>query len=171
MQWSTTFKWNNFLQELSTPLSIYVQNSSTPLTLDVQFQMNSLPHLQMVINQKQLKENIIQGWQLRVIRSFLQVGFRSQYQLIYLVWLSFDLFWFSWSLTICFFVALYSCVCSCRKMSRKVFYLYLFTFLVLILQFGTTEAPCMWTNEIQTWNKTKTKLRYIQIDHVFYCSI
>ena len=31
-----------------TPLSIYVQNSSTPLTLDVQFQMNSVPPFQMI---------------------------------------------------------------------------------------------------------------------------
>ena len=36
-----------------TPLSIYVQNFSTPLTLDVQFQT---PSLQMITNQ--LKENI-----------------------------------------------------------------------------------------------------------------
>ena len=64
----------------------------------------------------------------------LQVGFRFQYQLINLVWLSFDFFSFSWSLTICFFVALYSCVCSCPKISWNVFYLWLSTFLVLILQ-------------------------------------
>ena len=38
-----------------------------------------------------------------VKRSFLQVGFRFQYQLINLDWLSFDFFSFS------FFVALYSC--------------------------------------------------------------
>ena len=64
---------------------IYVQNSSTPLTLDVQLQANppSPPPptpllLQMVTSQ--LKENIIQGWILHVIKSFLQVGFRFQYQ-------------------------------------------------------------------------------------------
>ena len=45
----------------------------------------------------QLKENIIQGWLLYVIRSFPQVVFRFQYQLINLVWLSIDLFLFSWS--------------------------------------------------------------------------
>ena len=44
-----------------------------------------------------VKENIIQGWLLYVIRSLLQVGFRFQYQLINLVWLSIDLFSFSWS--------------------------------------------------------------------------
>ena len=40
----------------------------------------------------QLKENIIQGWLLYVIRSFPPVVFRFQYQLINLVWLSIDLF-------------------------------------------------------------------------------
>ena len=54
--------------------------------------------LQMITNQ--LKEKIIQGWLLHVIRTFLQVGFRFQYQPINLVWLSFDFFSFSWSLTI-----------------------------------------------------------------------
>ena len=58
----------------------------------------------------QLKENIIQGWLLYVIRSFLQVGFRFQYQLINLVWLSFDFFSFSWSFTIRISVVLYFCV-------------------------------------------------------------
>ena len=29
----------------------------------------------------------------------------------------------SWNLTICFFRALYSCVCSCAKISRNIFYL------------------------------------------------
>ena len=63
---------------------------STPLTLDVQFQMNPpSPHLQVITNQ--LKENIIQESLLYVIRSFLQVGFHFQYQLINPVWLSFRL--------------------------------------------------------------------------------
>ena len=48
----------------STLLSIYVQNYSTPLTLDVQFQTPPLP-LQMITNQ--LKENIIQGWLLYML--------------------------------------------------------------------------------------------------------
>ena len=64
----------------------------------------------------------------------LQVGFRFQYQIINLVWLSFDFFSFSWSLPICFLLDLYSCVCSCSKISRNVFYLSLFIFLVLILK-------------------------------------
>ena len=52
------------VQFLRLPLSIYVRNSSTPLTLDVQFQTNH-PLLQMMTNQ--LKENLIQGWLLNVI--------------------------------------------------------------------------------------------------------
>ena len=42
--------------------------------------------------------------------------FRFQYQLINRVWLSFDFSSFS-CLTIRFFVPLYSCVCSCPKIS------------------------------------------------------
>ena len=74
--------------------------------------ISNKPHHQMITNQ--LKENIIQGWLLYVIRSFFQADFRFQSQLINLVWLSFDFFSFSWSLTICFFffVVLYSCVCT-----------------------------------------------------------
>ena len=73
---------------------------------------NELPYP----NDKQsIKRNIIEGWLLYVIRSFLKVGFRFQYQIINLTWLSFDVFWFSWSLTVCFFVSLYSFVCGCPK--------------------------------------------------------
>ena len=53
----TAVKLSNFHNNLPR-LSIYVQNSSTRLTLDVQFQTND-PPLQMITNQ--LKENIIQG--------------------------------------------------------------------------------------------------------------
>ena len=91
-----------------TPFSSYVQSYSTTLTLDVQFQTN--PLLQMITNQ--LKENIIQGWLLYVIRSFLQVDFCSQYQLINLVWLSTDFFLFSWS---------QPCLQSCFKKLKTSF--------------------------------------------------
>ena len=65
------------------------------MTLDVQFQTNS-PPLHMITNQ--LKENTILGWLLYVIRPFLQVGFRFQYQFnINLVWLSINFSSFSWS--------------------------------------------------------------------------
>ena len=79
------------------------------------------PSLQMITYQ--LKENLIQGWLLYLIRSLLRFGSRFQYQLINLVLLSFDFFSFRWSLIICFSVALYSCVCDCPKISRNVFYL------------------------------------------------
>ena len=56
------------------------------------------PLFQIITNQ--LKKSIIQQWLLYVIRSFFQVGFRFQYQLINLFWFSFDFFSFSWSLAI-----------------------------------------------------------------------
>ena len=91
----------------------------------------------MITNQ--LKENIIQ----RRLRSppFRSASFCFQYQFINLVWLSFDLFSFSWSLTMCFFVPLYSCVRSCPKISRKI---------KSQTNYGRTTALCMWTNEIKT---------------------
>ena len=52
----TSMKIAQFLRP-PTPLSICIQNSSTLLTLDVQFQTNRSP-LQMITNQ--LKENLIQ---------------------------------------------------------------------------------------------------------------
>ena len=112
------WKLSNF-EDPQPPLSIYVQNSYTPLTLDINFKQT--PSLQMITNQ--IRENIIQGWLLYVIRSFLQVRYHFQYQLINLVCLSFDFFPFSWSLIVCFFMALYSCVCGCPKISQNVFYL------------------------------------------------
>ena len=70
------------------------QFSRTPTLLSSNFQ-NSSPTWPRASNLKR-KENIIQGWLLDVIRSFLQVGFCSQYQLINLVcWLSIDIYQFS----------------------------------------------------------------------------
>ena len=80
-----------------TSMSIYVQNSSTPLTLDVEFQTNPFTALPFKMIANQLKENIIHGWLLSVTRSILKTGFCFQYQLINLVWLSFDFFSFRWS--------------------------------------------------------------------------
>ena len=51
------WKLSNF-QDPPPSLSTYVQNSSTPLTLDVQFQTNPPPpltHLQMITNQLKKK--------------------------------------------------------------------------------------------------------------------
>ena len=65
-----------------------------PWTSDFKQTLSPYP-LQMITNQ--LKENIIQGWLLYVIRSLLQISFCFQYQLINLVRLSIDFFPFSWS--------------------------------------------------------------------------
>ena len=111
------WKLSSFQDLCPSPLSIYIQNSFILLTLDVQFQTTSpptsSPNDKMITNQ--LKENTVQEWLLYIITCFLQVGFRFQYQLINLVWLSCDFFSFSWSFTICFSMALYFCVYSCPK--------------------------------------------------------
>ena len=73
-----------------TPLSIYVQFSSTPLTVDVQFQTKRCsPNDNQSVKRKYNPR--------MTIRSFLQVGFRFQYQFINLAWRSIDFFPFSWS--------------------------------------------------------------------------
>ena len=110
----------------SPPWKSNFKQTSSPVSLS----------LQMITNQ--LKENIIQGWLIYVIRSFFRVGF------IFSIWLSFDLLSVSWSVSICFFLALYSCV-------------HLFTR----------------TEHVNTWNKNINKIKSgrIQIDHAFYCSI
>ena len=129
-------------------------------------------------NNQSVKKSIIQRWLLYVIRSFLQVGFRFQHQLINLVWLSFDFFSFSWSLAIWFCVALYSWVWSYSKILRNFFYLYLFAFLVLILQ-STCFICTTWKrkqtmeqqpNRVceQAKSKQNVTSRQIQIDHVIY---
>ena len=111
------WKLSNF-QNPPHHLSIYVQNSFIPLSLDVQFQMN--PPLQIIINQ--LKENIIKGWLLYDVRSFLQVGFRFQFQLVNLVCLSFhldkaSLSAFSW---------LYTLVCVAVQNYNEMFFIYIY---------------------------------------------
>ena len=63
-----------------------------PLDLEPPVSNEPSPPLQMIANQ--LKEKIIQGWLSYVIRSFLQVSLHIQYQLINLIWLSFDFFSF-----------------------------------------------------------------------------
>ena len=73
-----------------TPLVQLHPNFFHPLVLGT----NPSPS-QMTANQ--LKENVIEGWLLYLVRSFLQFGFHFQYQLINLVWLSIDFFSFSWS--------------------------------------------------------------------------
>ena len=84
------------------------------------------PFLQMITNQ--LKENIIQRWLLYVTKSFLQVSFHFQYQLINLAWLFFDFFSSCWSLTICFFVALYFCVQLPKNVTKYLLYMIIHIF-------------------------------------------
>ena len=104
----------------STPLLHLRPKFFYPLDLGRPLSNETPSSFLMITNQ--LKENIIQGWLLHVIRSFLQFGFRFQYQLINFVWLSFGFFSFSWSLTTCFCLALYSFVCSNPKVSNVFFY-------------------------------------------------
>ena len=109
------WKLSNF-QDPSSPFPSTCKIVSPPWPWTSNFKWTPLL-LKMITNQ--LKENIIQGWLLYVTRFFLRIGFRFQYQLINVTWLSFYFFSFNWSLTICFFVALYSCVCSFPKYIRK----------------------------------------------------
>ena len=104
------------LFNIPPPLSIYVQNSSISLTLNIQFQMNPPPILHPWIIYHNLRVTIVMllsGPFFRFLNFF-------QHQLITLVWLSFA-FSFSGRLTICFFVALYSCVWQLSKNITKVF--------------------------------------------------
>ena len=64
----------------------------------------------------------------------------------------------SWSLTICFSVALHSCVCSCPKISRNVFLkkviIFQKGFLVVVLQ-STCFICITWKRKI-LWNNNRT---------------
>ena len=73
------------------PATSYILPPPWPWT----FNFKRTPPLQVIANQ--LEGNIIQGPLLHVIWPFLQVGFRFQYQLINLVWLSIDFFSFNQS--------------------------------------------------------------------------
>ena len=76
-------------QDPPTPLVHLRPTFFHPLDLGRPILNEHTPPIQVITNQ--LKENIIQEWLLYVIRSFLQVGFRFQYQSINLVWFSFPL--------------------------------------------------------------------------------
>ena len=137
---------------------------SLKLWRSVSNNQTTLPLLQMIT--RQLKESIIQGWLLYVIRSFLQVGFPFQYQLINLVWLSFGFFHladaslpaFSWlhtlskNITKCLlFISIHIFNID---FAIKLLYLHK---LETWKNYGTTTTPCRWMNEI----KTKTKPSHI----------
>ena len=92
-----------------------------------------MPPLQIITNQ--LKVNIIKGWLLYVIKSFIQVGFRFHSLILSGFPLtSFHPLWFLFIKPHYLpFLGLYSCMCSCPKILQNVFYLQLFIFLVLTL--------------------------------------
>ena len=116
------WKLSNFQYPLP-PFSMYVRNSSTPLTLNVHFQM----YLPTPNDNQSVKwehnSNMLLGcfFRLACVFSINSLIF-SDFPLT-----SFHLAEGSPS-------AWYSCVCSCPKISRNFFHLQLFTFLVLILQ-------------------------------------
>ena len=83
-----------FSRPLQDPLVHVRPNFFNPLDIGRPIP-NEPPPSSLQIITSQLKENIIQGWLIYIIRSFLQVVFCFQYQLINLAWLSFDLFSFS----------------------------------------------------------------------------
>ena len=87
---------------------------------------DELPPLQMITNQ--LQENIIQGWLLYAIRSFLQVGFRFQYQPINFVWLSFHFFSFSLNSDIaCPSSWLYTLVCAVFRQYQEMSFICIYS--------------------------------------------
>ena len=106
-------KFSNF-QDPSSPISIYVQCSSTPLTLDVYFKRTPSSNDNQSIKRKENPRMTIICYQV----------FPSD-RLTFWVSTCLDFLWlfFIWNFTICFLVALYSNACSCRKISRNVFYL------------------------------------------------
>ena len=112
--------WLRSFQGPLSPLSIYVQNSSTPLTLNP-LDVPSPPSRSR--NDNQSIKKIYNPRMTIICHHVLPSGWLSFSVSTHLIWLSFDFFSFSWSLTICLFVALYSCVCSYPNISRNVFYL------------------------------------------------
>ena len=103
--------------------TIYVQNSSIPLTMDVQFQTNPPPPISFQKITSQLKQNNPSKGDYYMLSG---PSFRSAFvvSINSLVLSSFP--WtlsFSWNFFICFFMILYSDVCSCPEISGNIFYL------------------------------------------------
>ena len=137
-----------------TPLLIYVQNSST--SLDAQFKTNP----RSVKRKHNLKMTIISDQVLPLGR----LSFSVSTHFVCLSLNSFHLAEVSLS-----YVALYSCVCSCRKLSlyyTKTIKCLLFIIIQIfsthftIYNYGTTTVPCMWTNNI---GKKKEKKKQKQV--------
>ena len=109
------------------------------------------PSRQMITNQ--VKENIIQGWLLFVLRSFFLAGFCFQYQLINFDWLYFD--------SISDFWWLYTLLCIVAQKYHNFFLfiiIHIFSTHSAINLFYLHNTPCMWTNKI----KTKTKSSHVR---------
>ena len=144
-------------QDPQPPLSIYVQNSSTSLTLDVQFQPT--PTLTSPNDNQLIKRKYNPRWLLYVIRSFLQVGFRFQYQFIllklhYLLFRGFMLFCVQLSKNITKYLLFIIIHIIGTYFAISLFYLHN---LKTKANYGATAAPCMSTNE----TKTKTKPSHV----------
>ena len=128
-----------------TPLDHLSAIFVTLLTLDIQFQMTPSGPLQMITNQ--FKDNIIQRWLLYVIRSFLQVGFRFQYQPINLFWFSFDFNLFSWSALL--YLLLRGFILLCVRLSKNINKCLLF---IIIHVFSTPFAINLFSAQLKNLN-------------------
>ena len=134
--------------------------------------------LQMITNQ--LKENIIQEWLLYVIRPFLQIGFRFQYQPINLVSLSFDFFHLAEAsllyLLLCGFIFLR--VQLSENIKKCLFFIVIpifSTHFAINLPFCATWKSKQTTEQLRyraykrtKSNKSKTKSRNTQIDQTYH---
>ena len=142
---------------------IYAQSSS--ISCDHKLPISNEPSsIQLIITQ--LKENIIQGWLLYVIRTFFKVGFRFQYQLINLDWLSFEFFSFNWSLIISFLVDLYSWMRNCPKIEQNILYSHFSTHFAIKISFICTTWKRKQTMEqqlLRTFEWTKSKQKQDQV--------
>ena len=103
----------------STPLSIYVQNSSNPLTLDVQFQTN----LPSPNDNHQLKENIFKDQYYMLLGPSFRSVFVFSINSLMLSGFLLTCFHSAKVSLSAFFVVLHSCVCSCPIISPNAFYL------------------------------------------------
>ena len=134
---------------------------------------NKPPSL-MITNQ--LKEHIIQRGLLYVIRSFLQVGFRFQYQLI-------NLSGFPKPHYLLFRGFILMCVQLSKNTTRRLLFINIHilsvnSFCYQPISFVQLEnVNKLWKNNRAVYvnkrnqNKNKTKSRQIQVNHAFYYSI
>ena len=170
-----------YLKDSPPLLSIYVQNSSTPLTLDVQFQPTPpSPPLQMINNQ--LKENITQGWLCMLSGPCSRSAF--VFNINSLILSGFPLTYFHLAEAgLCTFSWLYALACVVVQKYHEMSFIYnhshsWYLFCNQRVLFARLEnVNKLWSNNRtvhvneRNQNKTKTKSRHIQIDHAFYCSI